>query len=150
MRQEAGFDDYAVGRSSVHERGRDGLNSPCAIIFILKPVPKTAESIMCFRTEEKGNPLEGRGNQSTFEGAVTEWANTLRLTRTGAAGRHTKTRDRRAYHHESSCHRFFFLDFDDALAFFTTYVTGFCRGYPSWGTTPRNSQGRDSAVCAIS
>ena len=29
-RQGAGFDDNAVGRSSVDEQGRDELNSPCA------------------------------------------------------------------------------------------------------------------------
>ena len=60
-------------------------------------------------TREKGNRLEGSGNQSMFEGAVTEWAKTLRLPRTAAAGRHMKARDRIAHHHESSCHRHWIL-----------------------------------------
>ena len=69
---------------------------------------------------EKGNRLEGSENQSTFEGAVTEWAKTVMLPRTAAAGRHRNTRDRRAHHHESSCHRIFFWIFDEAVPFFTT------------------------------
>ena len=52
---------------------------------------------MFFGTGERGNRLEGSGNQNTFEGAVTAWAKTLRLRRTVAAGRHTKTRDRGAH-----------------------------------------------------
>ena len=112
-RQEAGFDEKARGRLSVDEWGRDGLNSPCAGISTFRPVPNTARSISFFGTEEKGNRLEGSGNQSTFEGVVTEWAKALRLPWTAAAGRHTETRDRRAHHHEreSSCHRFFFCVF---------------------------------------
>ena len=51
----------------------------------------------------------------TFELAVTEWAKTLRLPRTAAAAPHTKTRDRRAHHHESSCHCVFFWNFDEAV-----------------------------------
>ena len=71
-------------------------------------------------TGEKGNRLEVSGDQSTFEGAVTEWAKTLRLLRAAAAGRHTKTRDRITHHHESSCHRIFFWNFDEAVPFSTT------------------------------
>ena len=71
---------------------------------------KNGKEHLLFGTGEKGNRLEGSGNQSMFEGAVTEWAKALRLPWTAAAGRHTETRDRRAHHHESSCHRFF-LDF---------------------------------------
>ena len=44
----------------------------------------------------------------------TEWAIALRLLSTRAAGRHTETRGRRAYHDESSNH-LFFLDFDQAV-----------------------------------
>ena len=61
---------------------------------------------MFFGTGEKGNRLEGSGNQITFEGAVTEWAKTLQLwlprIRVAAARRHTKARDRLAHHHESN------------------------------------------------
>ena len=110
-RQEAGFDDNAGGRSSVDERDRDGLNSPCARIFSFHTSTENCEEHVVFVTGEKGNRLEGNENQSTFEGAVTEWVETLRLPRTSAAGRHTKTRERIAHHHESSCHRIFFLDF---------------------------------------
>ena len=70
---------------------------------------------MFFGTGEKGNRLEGSGNQSTFGGAVTEWVKTLRLPRTAVAGRHTKARDRIAHHNESCCHRFFFWIFDEAF-----------------------------------
>ena len=90
---------------SVDERGRDGLNSPRARIFIFQTSSTgTAKSILFFGTGEKGNRLEGSGNQSTFEGAVTESAKTLRFPRAAAVGWHTKTRDRRAHHYESSCH----------------------------------------------
>ena len=108
---------------------------------------KPPRSISIFGTGEKRNRLEGSGNQSTFEGAVTEWTKTLRLRRTAAAGRHTKTRDRRAHHHESSCHRIFsgFLMRQYLLDYiYICYwiVLCGCVVYPSWGTTPRNYQGR--------
>ena len=50
-----------------------------------------------------------------FEGAVIEWAKALRLPWKVAVGRHTETRDWRAHHHESSCHRIFFWIFDEAV-----------------------------------
>ena len=51
---------------------------------------KNGKEHLLFGTGEKGNRLEGSGNQSTFEGAVTEWTKTLKLPTTAAAGRHTK------------------------------------------------------------
>ena len=92
--------------------GRDGLNSPRARLFVFQTSTENCEEYFVCGTGVKGNRLEGSGNQSTFEGAVTEWAKILRLPRTAAAGRHTKTRDRRAHHHESSCHRILFWIFD--------------------------------------
>ena len=50
---------------------------------------KNGKEHLLFGTGEKGNRLEGSGNQSTFEGAVTEWTKTLKLPTTAAAGRHT-------------------------------------------------------------
>ena len=85
--------------------------------FYFQTSTETARSILFFGTGEKGNRLEGSGNQSTFEGVVTECAKTLRLPRTAAAGRYTKTRDRRAHDHESSCHRIFLWIFDEAVPF---------------------------------
>ena len=80
------------------------MNSPCARIFTFQTSAENCVEQFCFGTGEKENRLEGNGNQSTFEGAVTEWAKALRLPRTAAAGRSTKTRDRCANQHESSCH----------------------------------------------
>ena len=80
---------------------------PCDIFFSETSTENCEER---FETGEKGNRLEGSGNHSTFEGAVTKWAKTFRLPRTAAAVQHPKTRDRRAHHHKSSCHRIF-LDF---------------------------------------
>ena len=115
-RQEVGFDDNAGGRSSVDERSGDGLNSLCTRIFIFQTSTENCEEHFVFWNGE--GELTGRsGNQSTFEGAVTEWAKTLRLSRTAAAGRHTKARDQRAHHHESSRHRIFFWIFDEAVPF---------------------------------
>ena len=120
-------------------------------VYFFCPVPKTARNILFFATGEKGNRLEGSRNQSTFEGAVTEWAWALRLPRTAAAERHTKTRDRRAHHHESKIHRIF-SGFLMRQYLLPTYVIGYCSlavlytWYPSWGTPPRNSHGRCSAA----
>ena len=91
-----------------------------------RPVPITAMRILFWGTGEKGNRLKGSANQSTFEGAVAEWAKTLRSPRTSAARQHTKNRDRRAHHHESSCRSTFFLGFCWGSTFLTTSVTGFC------------------------
>ena len=83
---------------------------------IFQTSPENCEEHFVFWNGE--GELTGRsGNQSTFEGAVTEWAKTLRLSRTAAAGRHTKARDQRAHHHESSRHRIFFWIFDEAVPF---------------------------------
>ena len=59
------------------ERRRAGqrrLELTVRVFFKIRPAPKTARRILFFGTEEKGNRLEGNGNQSTFEGAVTERA----------------------------------------------------------------------------
>ena len=73
-------------------------------------------------TSLTGNRLKGSGNQSTFEGAVTEWA---KLSWTATSGRYTDTRDRRAHYHESRCHRTFFRIFDET-AVPVDYIRGFC------------------------
>ena len=72
---------------------------------------------------------------------------------TPAAGRHTKTRYRRADHHESSWYRIVFWSFYEALPFWLIRHWSLkcgCVVLPSWGTTPRNSQGRGSAACVLS
>ena len=81
--------------------------------FYFQTSTEHCEEHFVFWDGREGEPTEGSGNQSTFEGVVTEWAKALRLPWTAAAGRHTETRDRRAHHHEreSSCHRFFFCVF---------------------------------------
>ena len=56
-------------RSSVDQRCRSGLNSPCAKTFFSDQYRKAASSILFFGTREMGNRLEGSGHQSTFEGA---------------------------------------------------------------------------------
>ena len=56
---------------------------------------------------------------------MTEWDKALRLPWTAAAGRHTETHDRRAHHHESSCHGIF-SGFLMRQYLLTTDVTGFC------------------------
>ena len=92
---------------------------------------------MFFGTGEKGSRPEGVGNQSTFEGAVTKWARTLRLPRTAAAGRRTKTR---AHTTTRAAAIVFFSGFLMRQYLLTKYVTGFCSmavlytRYPSWGT----------------
>ena len=56
-RQEAGFDDEGGGGQSVDERGRDGLNLPCARIFVFSDQNLKREEHCVFGTVERGNQL---------------------------------------------------------------------------------------------
>ena len=116
------------------------MSSPCARIDIFHTSTVNARNILFFRTGKKGNRLEGSENQSTLEGQATEWPKTLRLPRTPAAGRHTKTRDRRAHHHESGCHRMFFgfLMRQHLIDYVRHWSLYGCVVYPSRGTATRN------------
>ena len=50
-REEGGFGDEGGGRQNVDERGRDGLNSPCARILAFK-----IRTAICFRNGGQGEP----------------------------------------------------------------------------------------------
>ena len=88
----------------LNERARDGLNSPCAIILVFQIGAVSARSFLFFGTGEKGNRLEGSGNESTCEGSG-RLSQGDKAGMEMAAGRHTETHDRRAHHHESIGHR---------------------------------------------
>ena len=64
-RKEAGFDDNAGLRSSVDERGRDGLNSSRAIIFILKTSTENCEEHFVFWGRgRRGTDRKGTGTRA--------------------------------------------------------------------------------------
>ena len=91
--------------------------SPCATILVSDQYRKLRRSF-CFLGRKKGKRLEGSGNQSTFEAAVTKWAKALRLPLTAAARRHTAHGDPRPVptsSRESSCRRIFWAGFDEAI-----------------------------------
>ena len=55
--------------TSEDERGRNGLNSPSTRFFVFQIRTASCEEHFVFGTGEKGNRLEGSGNESTCEGA---------------------------------------------------------------------------------
>ena len=63
LRQEAGFDDKGGGRQSVDERGRDGLESPCAIFLCFQIRTASCDDNLVFRIGEERND-----NKSTCDG----------------------------------------------------------------------------------
>ena len=64
-RQEAGFDDNAGGKSSVDERGRDGLNSPCARILFFQTSTENCEEQFVFWDGGEGEPT-GREEEPEY------------------------------------------------------------------------------------
>ena len=51
-RYEAGYEDEGGARQSVDELGRDGLNSPCARIFVYQIRTASARIVLFFGTGE--------------------------------------------------------------------------------------------------
>ena len=113
---------YCAGRrldSTTKEEGdiastsggkKDGLNSPCAIIFVFRWEPQV-RGAFCFsgRGRTGTNCKEKIATRARAKGRA-DWANkAIRRPWWTAAGRPTETHDRRAHYHESTAVIFFFF-----------------------------------------
>ena len=150
--QEAGFDDEGGGRLAVDGRGRAGLKSPLASIFVFQI--STASCVEHF-------VFLGRGKRGTDWNCVStrasakeraQWPKAMRRPwRTTKEGRRPTTRTHTIIARAAIV--FFSVFFYEAVVQHVTYVTDFCRGctrvvYTSWGTTPRNFQFLGTGVVA--